>query len=141
MSRLKLYCLVISSLLVTACSEKKAPETAAPAEAPKTVVAPAAVTPSAPAPAPATAAPSGDAKETGIRNFVCGPKLKLEVHDFDDGSARVSINSLVHTLRPANVEQGSLYQGDNVGLRIVDGVATASENGIVLFSGCKAQPG
>ena len=133
----KLYCLAISSLLVTACSEKKAPETAAPAGVPKTVVAPAAVTP----PAPATAAPSGAEKETGVRSFVCGPNLKIEVHDFDDGSARVSINGRVHTLRPASIGQGSLYQGDNVDLRVVDGVATASENGIVLFSGCKAQPG
>jgi hypothetical protein len=113
--------------LLAACSDKSADPVAAK---------PLATTDAEPSPQPALP----KARETKLirtRAFQCESGGRLELKDYDDNTTRVEINSQAHVLRAVGVDSGSMLQGDNISVRLFDDQATASENGIVLYAGCR----
>lgn len=93
----------------------------------------------APAEAAASAPPVDAAKEYQRVVYRCGDGKELVLKLYDDQRARVEIDHEIHVLRPVTADDGTLFLGDFVNVRVVGDKATASRNGIVLMSNCQVQ--
>ncbi|WP_293369040.1 hypothetical protein [Nevskia sp.] len=90
---------------------------------------------------PAPILPVKDPKEYQRVVYNCGNNQELVLKLFDDQRARVEIDHETHVLRPVATDDGTLFLGDFVNVRVVGEKATASRNGIVLLSNCQVQLG
>ncbi len=90
---------------------------------------------------PAPVLPVKDPKEYQRVVYNCGNNKELVLRLFDDQRTRVEIDHETHVLRPVATENGTLFLGDFVNVRVVGEKATASRNGIVLMSNCQVQAG
>lgn len=79
------------------------------------------------------------AKEYQRVVYRCGNGKELVLKLFDDQRARVEIDHETHVLRPVTTDNGTLFLGDFVNVRVIGEKATASRNGIVLMSNCQVQ--
>lgn len=93
----------------------------------------------APAEVAAPAPPVDTAKEYQRVVYRCGNGKELVLKLYDDQRARVEIDHEIHVLRPVTADDGTLFLGDFVNVRVVGDKATASRNGIVLMSNCQVQ--
>lgn len=90
---------------------------------------------------PAPILPVANPKEYQRVVYNCGNNRELVLKLFDDQRARVDIDNETHVLRPVATDDGTLFLGDFVNVRVVGEKATASRNGIVLMSNCQVQLG
>lgn len=127
----RLIPMLTSALLLAACSgDKSADKDAAPAGAAPEVLG-----------EPAPILPVKDPKEYQRVIYDCGNDRELVLKLFDDQRARVEIDNETHVLRPVATDNGTLFLGDSVNVRVVGEQATASRDGIVLMSNCQVQLG
>ena len=89
----------------------------------------------------APALPVKDPKEYQRVVYNCGNDRQLVLRLFDDQRARVDIDHDTHVLRPVATDNGTLFLGDSVNVRVVGEKATASRDGIVLMSNCRVELG
>ena len=85
------------------------------------------------------APPATESKEYQRVVYACGNGRELVLKLFDDQRARVEIDHETHVLRPVTTDNGTLFLGDFVNVRVIGEKATASRNGIVLMSNCQVQ--
>lgn len=131
----KFLALVFFALVLAACSDKKSEEQPAPKADSAPAAAPAKT--SEPAAAPAV---EHEPKEVQRVVYDCGGGKNISLRLFDDQRARVDIEGRTEVLRPVETQDGTLFLGDNVNVRVIGQQAIASRAGIVLLSGCKTQP-
>lgn len=130
-----------AALLMTGCGSDKSAAPAADNKAGAAGAAPANAarpfsklqTETVPAP------PTKEAKEYQRVVYACGNGRELVLKLFDDQRARVEIDHETHVLRPVTTDNGTLFLGDFVNVRVIGEKATASRNGIVLMSNCQVQ--
>lgn len=133
----RLLGLSLATLLLAACTKPQpaAPTPgSAPGPEPAASAAAAATTPAEPA------APETPPQETQRVAYRCGDGSSLVLRLFDDARARIDVEGQEQVLRPVQTEDGTLFLGDEVNLRITGQEATLSRAGIVLKTGCKYQP-
>ncbi|GAC1629871.1 MAG: hypothetical protein NVS9B10_21670 [Nevskia sp.] len=111
---------LLCALLLAACT--KAPT-------------PAAVPAAAPVPA-AEPAPGLIPLETQRVSYVCADGSEILLKLFDDQRARIDVEGVEQVLRPVPTDDGTLFLGEEVNLRITGQQATLSRGGKFLESAC-----
>lgn len=134
-TRFPLPALLTLTLLLTACGDDVSPGEVPPARPTTLDAGRAPVRVGTPAPT----LPVEAAKEVQRITYRCSSGRTLVLRLYDDQRTRLEIDHETHVLRPVPVEGGTLFLGDSINVKVNGDRLTASRNGIVLMTNCRAQ--